>query len=75
MLYTCSKKGDDMLDAVLIVARSAFTYGFEYERVNMLLHLVESVENCGLCMRWCLAWSSYANAIILSSCYYACALL
>ena len=27
------------------------------------VHLVESVENCGLCMRWYLACSSYAKVM------------
>ena len=27
------------------------------------VHLVESVENCGLCMRQCLASSSYAHVM------------
>ena len=27
------------------------------------VHLVESVENCGLCMRWYLVCSSYANVM------------
>ena len=32
------------------------------------VHLVESVENCGLCMGWHLACSSYANVIGLRTC-------
>ena len=43
------------------------------------VHLVESVENCGMCMRWYLACSSYANvmhwelAITRALCYDASA--
>ena len=28
------------------------------------VHLVESVENCGLCMRWCFECSSYTNVTL-----------
>ena len=36
------------------------------------VHHVESVENCGLCMRWCFACSSYTNIMdfaLVIKCY------